>query len=172
MRSHSYINSAKQIITVYDGIIPFAAWIKNYFRENKKYGSNDRRQILNLCFAYFRTFHLLNRLEISEHLLTGLFLTSTSSSIVLEELNKEWNQSVHISLTEKLKLISLEVPLDQAFPFNQYLSNEINQQDFNKSFLLQPDVFLRIRLGKASVVLNKLEINKIQFSLEKEDCIR
>src|SRR5438270_3595923 len=108
MRSHSYINSAKQIITVYDGNLPFAAWIKNYFRENKKFGSNDRRQILNLCFAYFRTFHLLNKLEVSEHLLTALFLTSTSSSIVLEELNNEWNQSVHLSLSEKLKLISFD----------------------------------------------------------------
>jgi 16S rRNA (cytosine967-C5)-methyltransferase len=172
MRSHSYINSAKQIISDYDGSIPFVIWLKSYFKENKKYGSTDRRQISNLCFAYFRTFHLLNKLDVSEHLLTGLFLTSTSPSIVLEELNSGWNQSIHQSLHEKLKLIPLDVQLDHLFPFNRYLSKEINQVDFNKSFLVQPDVFLRLRPGNSSTVLDKLATNKIEFVLQNENCIR
>jgi 16S rRNA (cytosine967-C5)-methyltransferase len=52
--TRSYLFSAQNIIRAYDGMIPFAAWVKNYFRENKKFGSRDRKNILQLCYGYFR----------------------------------------------------------------------------------------------------------------------
>ena len=54
MRLQSYLNSAEEIIKQYNGEIPFATWLKNYFRLHKKYGSKDRKAIGDLCFGYFR----------------------------------------------------------------------------------------------------------------------
>jgi tRNA and rRNA cytosine-C5-methylases len=172
MRSHSYLNSAKRIINDYDGTVPFATWLKEYFRNNKKFGGKDRKEISNLCFGYYRTYHLLQELQIEEHLIKGLYLTSFTSSVVLEELNKDLQTTIGFSVVEKVRLLDLENKMKLIFPFQSQLSEQIDQEEFNRSFLIQPDLFLRIRPGKQQEVITKLVANDIQFSLVHEDCLQ
>src|SRR5437868_15117131 len=106
MRSHSYLNTAKNILDLYDGKIPFSNWLKNFFREHKKFGSKDRKYIASLCYCHFRLGHAFQNTDNPERLLIGLFLTVNNPHIILKELKEEWNNRVGNSLDEKLSYLN------------------------------------------------------------------
>src|ERR1051326_8982023 len=97
MRSHSYLNSAIQILDEYKGEEPFATFLKKYFSRFAKYGSNDRRQISHLCYCFFRLGKLAPPFlpqggGMEERILIGLFLCSKHPNEMLEQLKPEWNR--------------------------------------------------------------------------------
>jgi 16S rRNA (cytosine967-C5)-methyltransferase len=172
MRSHSYLNSAKKIISSYDGGMPLAAWLKQYFKQEKKFGSKDRKHVAHLCYCYYRLGNAFKQKELEEKLLTSVFLCSEEDNFVLRELRPEWNDNVTLQVEEKIKLLHAEDERQNIFPFNDELNPEINASAFNLSFLIQPDVYLRIRPGKKERVLEALRKEKISFSLPDENCIQ
>jgi 16S rRNA (cytosine967-C5)-methyltransferase len=171
MRSHAHINTAVNIIASYDGSLPLGAWLKQYFREQKKFGSTDRRQISHLCYCYYRLGNAFNQLDTEEKILTGIFLCSTLSNKALEELRPEWNEAVTRTPEEKLSLINAAAEAQHIFPFTTELSPEIDATDFQRSFLMQPDLFLRLRPGKKEQVLNKLRAAGTSFEEISADCL-
>lgn len=54
MRWISYLNSAETILQKFDGETPFHLYLKQFFKQHKKYGSRDRKLISQLCFGFFR----------------------------------------------------------------------------------------------------------------------
>jgi 16S rRNA (cytosine967-C5)-methyltransferase len=172
VRSHSYIASAKKILEEYNGAAPFAGWLKNYFRENKKFGSKDRKIVAHLCFSYFRLGNGFSEMEIDERFLTGQFLCSTGPSIILQELKPEWNEMAGQPLREKLVLLHAEKEMPQIFSFTDYMSDEIDKAGFAASFLVQPDLFLRIRPGRRETVVQKLAGAQINFIPETDETLR
>jgi 16S rRNA (cytosine967-C5)-methyltransferase len=171
MRSHSYINSAKNILQQYDGGIPFSIWLKQFFKEHKKYGSKDRREITALCYGYYRLGTAFKNYVVEERILLGLFLSSTENSFVLGELKPEWNENVTLSIEEKFRLLQGSEELFQLFPFADELSEAINKEQFNQSFLRQPLLYLRIRPGGKKAVTSKLQNVSIAFDFVGDDCM-
>lgn len=171
MRSHSHINSAKKILQEYDGNMPLAAWLKNFFRTDKKYGSSDRRQITHLCFCFFRLGNAFKNFTVEEKLLTGIFLCSDQPNRILEEVKPEWNARSRENIADKLQFLDAVDESRHIFPFNELLTKEINNRTFNLSFLTQPDLFLRIRPGKRERILDQLTMAGIPFS-NKNDTVR
>src|SRR5215217_789105 len=172
MRSHSYLNTAKSIVQSYDGTIPLASWLKQFFRSDKKFGSKDRKQISHACYCFYRTGNAFKNLEIEEKFLTALFLCSDASNKILEELKPDWNQIISLPLFEKIKRLSAEFDTEQIFPFASEISNEIDFDQFNLSFLIQPDLFLRIRPGKREKIVQQLQNANIPFAQLDNDCIQ
>src|SRR5215207_9881052 len=156
MRSHSYVNTAWSILGTYDGSMPFAIWLKKFFRANKKFGSRDRKLIAHLCYSYYRLGNAFSLHTIEERILIGVFLTSTIPHAVLEELRPEWNEHISFSIEEKLHYLKAPDALDALFPFSFALAGPIGIKGFQRSFLIQPDLYLRIRPGKEEQVLEKL----------------
>ena len=168
MHFYSYINSAKTILQEYDGNIPFTAWLKQYFKSHKKFGSRDRKIVSDLCYCYFRLGNLSNEKSIEDRLITGQFLCHTDSELI-KELKPEW--VAHLSKLPDEKLNLLNADPDFIFPFTNELSSEIDKRLFTQSHFIQPDLFLRIRPDKKKIVIQKLENALIKFSFE-EDCLR
>lgn len=168
MRFYSYLNSAKSIIQEYDGSIPFAAWLKQHFRSHKKFGSRDRKIVSDLCYSYFRLGKLFNGSSMEDRLITAQFLCHHDSEVI-KELKPEWVSQLSKSLYEKLDFLAADTKT--IFPFTEELSSEIDKEDFARSHLIQPDLFLRVRPHKKEVVRKKLDAASIQYSLEV-DCIR
>jgi len=104
-RYHSYLNSAAQVINKYKGEEPFASFIKKYFAEHKKHGSNDRKQIAHLCYCYFRMGKAFPEMPVEDRILTGLFLCSTTDNPLLGQMKTEWNQKVHLDIEHKSSII-------------------------------------------------------------------
>src|SRR5262245_4948427 len=93
-RVHSYLNSATRIIDEYGGEEPFASFLKKYFGREKKFGSRDRKHIAQLCYCFFRLGKSLTQHSVQERILIGLFLCSSESNGILEELKPQWNRGV------------------------------------------------------------------------------
>ena len=165
MRSHSYINSIKEILQHYNGSIPLTSWLKQFFKAGKKYGSTDRKQIGHACYCYYRLGHAFANQPVDERILTAIFLCSSSENIILNELKPEWNQSVKLPVADKLNDLNANSEAHQIFPFLSELSEEINKLDFNLSFLVQPDLFLRIRPGKKEKVVAQLTESGTDFRI-------
>lgn len=172
MRSFSYLNTAKQVIGSYDGNIPLASWMKHFFKGEKKYGSTDRKQINNLCYCYYRLGNAFAGIGTEERFLIAIFLCSDSGNIILKEQRPEWNDQVQLPLEKKLDLLSAPNEAGNIFPFKQDISTQIDVTIFSKSFLKQPDIFLRIRPGKNGKVMQQLHQAGIHFQIEKNNCLR
>ena len=161
--------SAAKIITEYDGVIPFATWLKQYFRQHKKFGSKDRKRVADLCFCYFRLGHAFEELPLEDRILAGQVLCHPRNSLQAQS-PAEWEAMIDTSLLERVTNADKET-IDRIFPFPDRISPEIDKQAFLFSFLQQPDMFLRLRPGKEKIVVDKLKGAAIPFRQEGA-CIR
>ncbi|HUR65765.1 MAG TPA: hypothetical protein VMZ03_05400 [Chitinophagaceae bacterium] len=171
-RFHSYLNSSSAILSAYDGSEPFASCLKKYFALNKKFGSRDRKTIAHLCYCSFRTGKLFSKDPLEDRVLKSLLLCSEGQNEILEQLRPGWNSMSLMSAPEKYSLLSHGGRLDNIFPWTTELSKGINAEEFALSFLIQPDLFLRIRPGYTQQVVRKLKDAGILFDLVTETCVR
>lgn len=169
MRQHSYINSAKRIIELFDGSQPLSVFLKKEFAANKKYGSKDRKQVTGLCYNFFRLGKAIPDLSIEEKIITGTFLCERLPNEFLDFHKPEWNTVIDKPFSEKAILSGLSV--NEVFPWKNELSDGIDLHSFCISFFTQPGLFLRIRPGKQNVVLKKLDDAGLHYDMPGEDCI-
>ena len=163
MRAYSYLNSARTILQLYDGNLPLAAWLKQYFKVEKKFGSSDRKMVSHICYCFYRLGEAFKQLTEEERMLVAVFLSSTSPNIVLKQLKPEWNEHVSLSAESKLGILGANDQLEHIFPFPDFLSKEINREAFQLSHLVQPDLFLRLRPGKEDKIIKRLQTEGIDF---------
>jgi 16S rRNA (cytosine967-C5)-methyltransferase len=166
-----HIRHAAGIIKQYDGSIPFSLWLKNFFSQQKKYGSKDRKHISHLCYCYFRTSSLLKDKPAAERILAGLFLCAEKNNELLLHLKPEWNELAAVSIKEKCAVLGIEYSSFNLFPFLNNISHDIDKEAFCLSHLQQPDVFIRTRPGYKDTVIKKLEAAAITYSLLNDTCI-
>ncbi|MDE3183573.1 MAG: Fmu (Sun) domain-containing protein [Bacteroidota bacterium] len=169
---HRYLNYAVSLLDNYHGNEPFHLYLKKYFSVNKKHGSKDRKIISSLCYDFFRLgFGVSSVISIEEKLLLATFLIENNSSFILQKLKPDWNEKIQLSLSEKIKTVKNIFTAANIFPFNNELSDEINIDQFNLSFLTQPKLFIRIRPGQQKLVFDKLKTANISFEKLNNSCL-
>ncbi|HEV8080896.1 MAG TPA: Fmu (Sun) domain-containing protein [Chitinophagaceae bacterium] len=171
MRSFSHLNSAAAILASYSGYEPFHLFIKKYFSANKKFGSKDRKQIASLCYNYFRLGHAVKNISAEDRILLATFLCETQPSEFFKSLKPEWNDLIEKPLEEKLSIVNHQFSIKDIFPFKDELSEGIDPNKFSLSFLVQPDLFLRIRPGNHKKVTGKLARAGLNYKVVSENCI-
>jgi len=170
-RVHSYLNSAARIIREYRGEEPFASFLKKYFGRDRKFGSKDRKQIGNLCYCFFRLGKSFTQVSTKERILIGLFLCSSDSNEVLEQLKPQWDQAVKQNIAEKYVILGSEYSMLNVFPWKEELSKGIEHEEFCRSFVVQPDLFLRMRPGYEHLVRKKLLDAAFSFKVISDRCV-
>lgn len=108
-------------------------------------------------------------MQVSEKIITAVFLCEQASSEFLQFHKPEWNEIISKPIDEKLNIIGIK-PAD-VFTWTDELSPAVDADAFSFSFFKQPDLFLRIRLGKHDAVINKLQEAQLQFQMINDDCI-
>ena len=164
---HSHLQTAVKVIETYKGDLPLAVFLKNFFSKDKKYGSKDRRSIAALCYAYYRVCKGLPGYDMQQKILAGVFLTNQENSPILEALQPAWNALITQPLQQKLDTLKTT----RFFPFSVELSESIDSGAFERSFLLQPKLFIRIRPNRLKNVEKKLHANERQYEQITEDCL-
>ena len=164
---HSHLQTAVKVIEIYKGDLPLAIFLKNFFSKDKKYGSKDRRSIAALCYAYYRVYRGLPGYDVQQKVLAGVFLTSTGNTPILEALQPKWNASIHEPIELKLQ----QLKTTSFFPFNAELSEEIDAKAFEKSFLFQPKLFIRIRPNRTRNVEKKLQASELLYETITDNCL-
>ena len=167
----SHLNSAVSILKSYKDNEPFHLFIKKYFSANKKYGSKDRKQITSLCYNYFRLGKAAKNISTEERILFGAFLCKKKSSAFLQNIKPEWNTLIEKSIEEKLSIAKNEFAIKNIFPFKDELSEMIDAEKFSQSFLIQPELFLRIRPNYNEKVTGKLAGAGLSYKKIIENCI-
>ena len=170
-RFYSYLNTAAQLIKDYRGEEPFAAFLKKYFAQHKKYGSKDRKQIAHLCYCYFRVGKAMPFMELPERIVLGLFLCSREPDELLTALRPDWGEWTGTSAEEKITLSGFLFDIGEVFPWPEEMSGNISYVSFCHSFFIQPHLFLRLRPGQELLVKEKLTQAGIDFSVCEEDCL-
>lgn len=171
-RFYSHINTAITLIQSYTPDTPFAIFIKQFFAANKKYGSQDRRQIASLCYNYFRLGHALSTVSAEEKMLTANFLCTKEPSALMERLKPEWNAEITCPLDYKINTAFPQFTPGEIFPFFAELSDGIDMPGFIKSFLIQPALFIRIRPYKKANTVKKLEKSRLSYKWMGDDCVQ
>jgi 16S rRNA (cytosine967-C5)-methyltransferase len=167
-RYHSYINTALQVLPGYKGEQPFPFFIKQYFSAYKKYGSKDRKAIAEICYQWFRAYHIFNGELTIEHLQKAIFLNSSAGNPLLAAVSPELDQLAGNSMEQKMSWLGL--PLEKVFPYADELGEAIDGAALCKSYLTQPDLFIRARPGKENAVAAILKEHEISFEQISTDC--
>jgi 16S rRNA (cytosine967-C5)-methyltransferase len=148
------LRHAVSIVETYKGETPLHVWLKDFFRANKQMGSRDRKHLSTLVYSFYRLGHSARHLSIKDRIITGTFLCTSQPTQWLAHFNQAFNDAVTQPLAEKLAKTDIHVP--DIFPWQDQLSPAIDHEAFCRSFLRQPDLFLRIRPGYEEAVRTKL----------------
>lgn len=172
-RLDNYIQMALALIERYDGATPLSAFLKQYYAQNKKHGSRDRKLISHLVYTYYRLgkYAATNQ---QQRLLIALFLSEPADSQWSVCLPEAWQQMMQASLGEKcsyLQTQNLTITPAAIFPWIEGLSEGIEKEAFVWQHLQQPDLFLRVRPGRMKKVVEALNTNTIAFEADG-NCLR
>ena len=171
VKHYSHLNTAVSILEMYKGQEPLTHFLRNFFAQRRKYGSKDRKQIAQLCYSFFRLGKAGQGLLTEDRVLTAYFLCVARHDEFLQILKPAWHE--YFSMKPENKLLALHTPfgIPDIFPWKEELSAGVDHEQFCQSFLIQPNLFLRIRPGKEKPVLLKLAAAAIPFHQPTPDCI-
>jgi 16S rRNA (cytosine967-C5)-methyltransferase len=174
MRFQSYFNVAASLIMNYAGDSPFSQYLKQYFAKHKKHGSTDRKCIAHICYSYFRLGHCLKECSIHERMQAALVLCPNESREWSSLPHQDWMPAAGLSIDQRIAWIQRTYPafsIQEIFPWLDELSEGVDHQSFCRSFLSQPELFIRIRPGYATTVKSQLEAASITFRSVTASCL-
>lgn len=153
MKYDNQLRYAGNIISAYNGSVPLSGWLNQFYREHPQMGSRDRRTVSSLVYGYYR--------------LGQCQFPSTEQKILAAAAIMKTEPE----FTEYFATNTDDIDYGQIFPWEDLLSREIDAKAFTASFLIQPNVFLRIRPGKRDVVLAKLKNAGVDYEETGPECI-
>jgi 16S rRNA (cytosine967-C5)-methyltransferase len=157
-----YIYQHIQTITAnYDGSLPLTHYLKQYFRQHPKLGSRDRKALSQMAYCYYRTHKGLGlHLTFEETIQAALLLCNSNEKYIQPFLPQD-----AIALLHKA-----EFDIQRLFPYDIALSDGIEWQQWLESMLVQPDMFIRIRVP-LPVITAILGANDIPHTRISDTCI-
>jgi len=158
---------AEEIYKQYNQEEPLLNFLKKFFSKNKKYGKNDRKEISDVLFGFFRSANLSKVVPFDFAAVIGILLQNEQHENLLEQIEEtlEWKiSSDYYSKTLEQKLDELsaivKTPIKKhLFPFDLTLSANLNEIDILQRFYSQAHVFLRVVKRTDQVVAELLEAN-------------
>ncbi len=166
MKFDNLLRYALRIIAAYAGEKPLHIWLKDFFRANPQMGSSDRKLAGEMVYCFYRLGHSAGISPESDRILTGLFLSNDAPVELLAYFRPEWNEAIAIPLEEKLNRVREKFPdfsPAEIFPWRDLLSLSIDHSAFCSSFLIKPDLFIRVRPGREKQVQKKLSNTQTAF---------
>lgn len=127
----------KGILESYKFDQPFHRFFTSLSRENRNWGSKDRKTYRQACYAWFRCGHLFKEQITADNIIKASEIVSQSSGIVAEEL----------------------------FPFRNLVSPAIDFDAWALSHLYQRPLYLKPREGKMEQVRQALDQAQIGYEI-------
>jgi len=174
MRVEHQIKAFEQILASYDGAIPLHRFLPSYFKQNKQMGSSDRRWATRHLYSFFRLGKALPDLSNEMRLSISDFLCHNTLSLIVEKNLPNLVDFISNSLDEKIALITTqfrEFELANVYPFQDSLSESISKEEFNKSFFVQPDLFIRVKAEDSVQIVEQLKNENINFEVLSDTAI-
>ena len=106
-----------------------------------------------------------------EKLITGVWLCAEKADPLLEAIRPEWNEQVSLTLAEKISMLNESFSWDDLFPFGEHLTQGLDSVEWAISLLKQPELFIRIRPGRAERLLARLKELDVAHSVQSATCL-
>ena len=171
MKEKNQLHQITEAIRNYKGDKPLSLFLKSWFHQHRNMGSNDRRTMRTFVYNYFRFGNCLNGLGMESRIAVSSFLILSNkhplAGYCIANFTALSVEDISLSIEKKIKIISGTYPdfdLKNIFPFGEYVSDEINKEEYCRSFLVQPDVWIRTRKKFREHVLKDLNKNNIPFT--------
>ena len=175
MKYDNQLRYAVEIIEAFKPDIPLHAWLKQYFKAHKQMGSSDRKQVAEMVYCFYRLGRTAGDVPIADRILLGIFFCNQRAGELLEYFKPDWNKQIGISVEEKFDRCQREgfhCQLKDIFPWKDQLSDGVDHPAFCKSFLQQPDLFIRVRPGNEEQVAKKLAQQSLPYQWMNTHTVR
>jgi len=142
------------IIRTYDGKLPLAHYLKNYYKQHPILGSRDRKMLTGFAFGWYRTAKGAAENVVKEQMQLWLTSGDWSTSQFADWFLQAGNSFSHGAL----------------FPFATPLSPGITRDEWLRSMTTQPNLFIRIRKDRERIQALLKEAG-IPFTAITETCL-
>ena len=174
MKAINQLKTFRRILVEYPAETPLGKFLPGFYRQNKQMGSTDRRIANRLIYNYFRLGKAIPDLTPEERLFIAEFLCVAHDNSFLHYFKPHWAADVGLSIIEKCEIVKSAHPefqLGDVFPWCDQLSPDIDKDAFLQSFLIQPDLFIRINKGHEQQVKNILTSAAISYKDQGNGCL-
>lgn len=146
------IKAAYRVLSGYSLKMPLHLYLRQMFRNHREMGARDRRETAKLIYFFFRLGKALEQLSVEERMAVGCFfcqhLADELDVFLIAKHSRLSSEEIARPLDEKLNIVAEHYPafqLEDVFPLRAYLSDQLDKQEFTKSFFTKTDIFIRIR---------------------------
>ncbi|HLG34014.1 MAG TPA: RsmB/NOP family class I SAM-dependent RNA methyltransferase [Bacteroidia bacterium] len=168
------LKTVVQVIESYRFQKPLSVFLREMFRFQRSMGSRDRKIISQCVYGFFRLGKSIPSLPIPERIAIGLFLTTENPGdfyLWCIEKHSSLNAVTTVeNIKEKIIQVKNSYPAfseNNIFPFSEFLSPELNAEEFSLSFLRKPKTWIRVRKKNRRDVLNELKQKNIPYTVEE-----
>ena len=144
------------IIGLYDGSVPLAHFLKNYFKQYPILGSRDRKMLSALAYTWYRCTKGIEGEE------------------WFDALMARWHEAPKLipgfSLAQWISEQHITFHTNALFPHDIEFSDGIEKNAWLHSMLAQPNLFIRIRKDKGKLV-SLLNNGQVPFTFITDDCL-
>ncbi len=147
----------QSIIDTYNGSVPLTHFLKNFCKQYPKLGSRDRRVLSDLAYSWYRCSKGVEDFPFEQKMQLCLQLCGADKTlkILFGEVAKQGTETFGIK---------------QIFTSQAPFSAGINREEWLRSMLVQPSLFIRIRKDKGKIVA-LLQENNIEFTAITDSCL-
>lgn len=158
MFAEAYLSTAQHLVDQYDLQMPLPIYLKNYFRENKKFGSRDRRFISELVFSFYR-FPSDWNMNPRDRMLWGACLGKRLPDLFFEKCSPEIKAMSGTAYPELLAYVSSHFASSKWLSFP--LSESVSEEHYLRYFFKPKSFFIRLRkqVDKTLAILKKHDIS-------------
>jgi 16S rRNA (cytosine967-C5)-methyltransferase len=144
----------KTIIDSYNGSMPLAHYLKNYFKKFPILGSRDRKMLSAMAYSYYRCSKGFESTEQIETLISNCLAMCGSENL----------------LPPGTEFPKLPFNINALCRYDLPLSQGISKDEWLQSMLVQPNLFIRIRKDNGKV-LSLLNSKDIPYTFITDNCI-
>ncbi len=169
-----HLSTAEKLITNYDGRSPFHLYIKQYFKQEKKHGSKDRKQISHICYTVLRLGKSLLQCSFRDQFKVAHFMMNEQAGIWSFLYDDDWISNWPQNLEERIifiKTLYTSFNLSMVFPSAPISGFINNKETFIHGHFCQPNLFIRVRPGYKTQVEQSLINHKFSFEYISENTI-
>lgn len=156
---------------------PFALHFTQSARNNKQWGSTDRRELRNLCYAYFRLGIWADKFETKQQALAfSVFLYLPSYANWVESFKEQGLLPSTIQLEKpfenRFEQVKSFLQTEAGpFPCGAFISNKLEEKQLNQSLAEPAKLWFRVKADRKADFIEVLKSNKIDFITEGNNAL-
>ena len=149
------------IIQNYNGALPLTHFLKGYYKQYPKLGSRDRRMLTEMAYSWYRC---------SKAITLTNSATEDFGSTLRACLVATGNEDMVSKVWPHDQVPEYSIDIKKILPGTAVFSEGITKEEWARSMLVQPALFIRIRRQKEKIIKLLSEAG-IPFHFINDECI-